>query len=447
MHHLLRFSPMHGARLVVWLGLALPTLALSMDLKSAFEHAQQQDATIRMARHAATAQREKLPQAQGQWLPNIAFNASHNRNDLDRTQGGSSLQESYPSRNQTLSLRQPLFRKPLFNLLEQSRFAVQDADAALEREEQNLAVRVTAAFLEALLAQDQLNLIEVQTVATQTQLVAARKSFAAGSATRTDIDEAQARLDLLQAQALEARQNIETAHHQLRNLTQQDLGNLPSLQGNQLPLTGLDPADLDGWLALAESNSPELAALKARREMARLEIEKAQGAHYPTLDLLAQITHSSSENVLTPQSSYTNRMLGLQLNLPLYAGGVHQSVTRQAAAEYAKSEEALEAGRRDLAVRVRGEYQGVTEGVLKIKAFQQAVHSAEVRVTSNRKSYQGGSRTMVDVLNAEEQLQTARRDLARTQYLYLMSWVKLHALAGQAEQHLITTVNRAFEPR
>lgn len=434
-------------RLFGWaLWLAVPASTYALDLQQAYQLAQTQDATVRAARQAANAQRERLPQAQAQWLPNITFSAGRNHNNLDRTQEGASpLADSYYSYNQTLTLRQPLFRKPLLSVLEQAEFAVNDADATLEREEQNLGIRVTGAYLEALLAQDQLELVNKQKATTQAQLDAARKSMAAGAGTRTDIDEAQARLDWALAQELEARQNLEHTRHQLGNLVNEPVDQLSPVIGSKLPLAPITPSHLQDWLELAEKNSPEVQALTARREMARLEMTKAQGGHYPTLDLVAQATRSGSENIQTPQSRYTNRLIGLQLNLPLYAGGYTSSVVRQAQAEYAKADETLEATKRDLALRVRREFRGVTEGVLKIQAMQRAVQSAETRVVSNRRSFTAGSRTVVDIFNAEQQLETARRDLAQTQYLYLLSWVKLHALVGQPQSEAMATINQALE--
>lgn len=420
--------------------------AWSMDLLQAYQAALQEDATVRAARAAADAARERLPQARAQLLPNLAFSAGRNRNDLSRTQEGLSRQpvttdEQYYSFNQTLQLRQPLFRKPLWAGLEQAGHLVQDADATFERELQNLGVRVTGAYLEALLAQDQLDLVLSQQTFTLTQLDAARKAFAAGSGTRTDIDEAQARLDLNRAQELEARQNLEYTRRQLEVLTRHSVGELARLDAGKLPLQQPEPQGLDAWLVMAEASSPELQALKARLEAAGAEVAKAQGGHYPTLDAVVQVTRSASENVTTPSSSYLNRTVGLQLNVPLYAGGHASSVVRQALAEQTRAEQTLEATRRDLGLRLHREYRGVTEGVAKVGALEQAVRSAEQLVKSTRRSFEAGSRTLVDILNAEQQLQSTRRDLAQARYLYLVSRVRLQALAGGDKEAAIAELN------
>ena len=425
------------------LGLAAP--AWSLDLMQAYRAALEQDATVRAARAATDSARERLPQARSQLLPQVSLSVGRNHNDLTSTQTylgkpvGNS--DQYYSFNQTLQLRQALFRKPLWDGLQQADYMVQDAEAGLERELQNLGVRVASAYLEALLAQDQLELVLTQQAFIVTQLDAARKALAAGSGIRTDIDDAQARLDMNRAQELEARQHVGYARRQLEILINAPAGDLARLDADRLAQLQPESTSLEEWLAQAEANSPEIRALRARVETARLEVAKAEGGHYPTLDAVAQVTRSASENVTTPSSRYDNHVYGLQLNVPLYAGGYTSSVVRQALAEQLRAEETLEATRRDLGLRLHNEYRGVTEGAMKVKALEQAVASADQVLTSSRRAFQAGSRTRLDVLNAEQQLQAARRDLAQARYLYLISRVRLQALAGGDKDRSMVEVN------
>lgn len=425
------------------LGLAAP--AWSLDLMQAYRAALEQDATVRAARAATDSARERLPQARSQLLPQVSLSLGRNHNDLASTQTSLgkpiSSEDQYYSFNQTLQLRQALFRKPLWDGLAQAGYMVQDAEAGLERELQNLGIRVAAAYLEALLAQDQLELVLTQQAFIVTQLDAARKALAAGSGIRTDIDDAQARLDMNRAQELEARQHVGYARRQLEILINAPAGDLARLDADRLAQLQPESNSLEEWLAQAEANSPEIRALRARVETARLEVAKAEGGHYPTLDAVAQVTRSASENVTTPSSRYDNHVYGLQLNVPLYAGGYTSSVVRQALAEQLRAEETLEATRRDLGLRLHNEYRGVTEGAMKVKALEQAVASADQVLTSSRRAFQAGSRTRLDVLNAEQQLQAARRDLAQARYLYLISRVRLQALAGGDKDRSMVEVN------
>lgn len=422
------------------------TPAWSLDLMQAYQAALAQDARIRAARAARDSAIERLPQAQAQLMPNIAINLGRNKNDIDRTQENALRQdikfnEEYFSYNQTLQLRLPLFRMPLFAGLRQAGFVVDDAEATLERELQDLGSRVTGAYMEALLAQDALDLVLKQKAVITTKLDAARKSLAAGFGTRTDIDEAQARLDMNIADELSARQHVEFTRRQLEILINQPVYGLATVDEKRLPLLPPEPADVAEWIRLAEASSPEVRALQARLDAAKAEISKARGGHYPTIDAVAQISKSGSENVTSPSSSYTNHLIGLQVNIPLFAGGYVNSTVRQAIAEQIRAEENLEATRRDLAVHVHREHRSVTEGVLKVRALEQAVRSAQQLVTSSKRSFEAGSRTMVDVLNAEQQLQTTLRNLAEARYLYLVSRVRLRALVGMDREQSIGEVN------
>lgn len=430
--------------------LGLSTTAWSMDLLKAYEAAQQQDATILAARAAAQAGRERLPQARSQLLPNVAASVSRNRNKLvsitpDFLGQEQTTDSDYPSRNQTLTVRQPLFRPYLTAQYRQAKAQVDDADATLAQDEQNLAVRVSGAYFEAMLTHEQLALVLAQRTAYTTQLKAARKLFAAGSGTRTDVDDAQSRLDMNVAQEIEARQNIDYTLRQLEILVNQPIDKLATLDVSKLELLDPQPNRLENWTERAEQNNPQMQSLKAQLEVARQDVDKAKSGHYPTLDAVAQWSRSDSENILNINSRYTNNSVGLQLNIPIFSGGYVNSSVRQALAARERAEQLLEAGRRDLGVRVHKEFRGVTENIPKIRALEQAVRSSDQLVLSSQKSFQAGSRTVVDVLNAEQQRMVVLRDLAQARYMYLISKMRLLALAGDADVEAVAAMNRALQ--
>ena len=422
-----------------------------MDLRQAYEAALENDASIRASRAAAEAGRERLPQARSQLLPNVSFNAGRNYNDLT-SQGRNVLgqpttsQTQYWSGSQVLSVRQPLYRPYLAAQLKQAEAQVQDTDATLERDEQSLVVRVGESYFDALLAREQVALVLAQKATYTTQLDAARKGFAAGSGTRTDVDDAQARLDLTVAQELEARQNESYTRHRLETLTGQPVESLAGVDAGRFVPQEPVPASVQEWIARAEEHSPELQSLQAQLEAARQEIEKAKAGHRPTLDAVAQWARTNSDTVTSVNSRYDNKTLGLQLSIPLYSGGYVSSTVRQAVATQTRVQEMLEATRRDLGVRVYREFRGVTEGVLRIRALEQAVRSAEQAVLSSRKSYEAGSRTSLDVLNAEQQRIAALRDLAQARYVYLVSRLRLQSLAGDDRLASVTEVNGWLQP-
>ena len=222
--------------------------------------------------------------------------------------------------------------------------------------------------------------------------------------------------------------------------------NLSTVDPSKLELTNPSPDSVDTWVERAEAHSPEIQSLRAQLEAARLEVEKARSGHYPTLDAIAQWSRSESENVTSVNTSYKNRSIGLQFNLPLYSGGYVSSTVRQALAEQERATQALEAMRRDIDIRVHKEFRGVTEGVLKVKALEQAVRSTEQVAISNRRSFEAGSRTLMDTLNAEQQRVSAQRDLAQARLFYLISRVRLHALTGGAKEEAISQINGWLTP-
>ena len=422
--------------------------ACAMDLQDAYQAALAQDATTRAARATVQAGEERIDQAKSQLYPNVSLSAGYLRNNLDRTQPNAlgediTVNDRYPSKNTTLTVRQPLYRKAITLGIEQARAQRDDAHAGLLRETQRLAVRVADAYTDILFARDQLNFIEAQKAATTVQLDAARKQFAGGTGTRTDIDEAQARLDMALAQELEARQQQGFAQRQLSLLINApvDLAALRPLAVGRLAAWNPPAATLDEWLAQAEARSPELRQLQARLESARLDVEKARAGHLPTLDAVAQWSRSDSESVTSPSTRYLNRTIGVQLSVPLYAGGYFNAATREALARQTQAEELLEAARRDLALRVTTEYRNVTEGRLRVHALEQAERSAEQLAQSSRQSMRGGVRTLVDVFNADQKKAQTQRDLARARYEMLVAYVRLQALAGSDEGAGIAAVN------
>lgn len=424
--------------------------AAVLTLSQAYQAALEQDAVIRAARAGADARRERLPQARSQLLPNVSASFSRSRNDLASTTPGLtgpiSQDRRYMSGSKTLTVRQPIFRPYQMADLRQAEAQVADANAVLDKELQNVAVRVASAYLEALLAQDQLALVNTQKTSYTTQLAAARRRFSAGAGVRTDIDEAQARLDLAAAQELEARQNVDYTLRSVQVLVNQPVTALAPVDDRKLVLSRPDPDRIEDWIDRAELTSPELRSLKAQRDAARLEIDKARSGHLPTLDAVAQWAVNESDSVNSINSRYDNKSVGVQLNVPIFAGGYVNSQSRQAVADLERAEQAIEATRRDLGLRIEKEFRGVTEGVLRIRALEQAVRSSETMLVSNRRSFEGGIRTLVDILNAEEQRVTALRDLAQARYQYLLSRIRLRALAGEADSQVIGEVNAWLKP-
>ena len=421
-------------------------------LAEAYELALTNDASLKAARAQANGVAERIEQAKAALLPNISASASRSWNDLSRTQNSilgtpNTVDERYFSHSQSLQIRQPIYRPVLSLSLEQARAQLADAEAIYTREVQSLGMKVIESYLQVLLSQEGLALLDAQRKLTVQQLGAAIKRLEGGAGIRTDIDEAQARLDILDAQHLAASQARQTALLQLQLMLQQPVSGVIPLVPEELRTDSFDAMTVEDWLARALVSNPDLKALQARLDVAQLEVRKAQAGHRPTLDAVAQITRSASENVTSPQSSYTNKQVGLQLNVPLYSGGAVQSMVRQALAEQTRIEETMEAVRRDLHVKLQSEWRGVTESARRMIALEKAVRSSDQVVLSVQKSFQAGMRTVLDVLNAEQQAQQARRDLAEARFLNVASRLRLLSLTGELGLGAINRANAWFPNR
>lgn len=424
--------------------------AWALDFKTAYEAALQHDATILAERAATQSARERVPQALSQRLPSLSLSAGKNRNHLESQSpsmwGQRSVSERYyDSNNAALQLRQALYRPAVQAQIKQAREQVQDADAVLDVNENELLERVAQTYFDLLLAQVQVRLSSDQESAYAAQLQSAQKGFAAGTGMRTDVDEAQARLDLAHAQVLQAQQGLDLARRRLSLLMgvpTTQLMELADLDAQRFVPRAPVPQGVEDWVALAQESSPQLQALRARLRAAQLEVDKAKAGHKPTLDMVAVVSRSDSDSVTSVNTVYKQKYVGVQLNIPLYAGGYVNSTVRQALAEVERARQTLEAAQRDLSHQVYEQFSAMTEGVLRIAALEQAVRSAQQALLSSKKSLQAGMRTTVDVLNAEQQLTMSQRDLAQARYEYVLAHIKLQMLVGQERMANVELVNR-----
>ncbi|MFZ2853229.1 MAG: TolC family outer membrane protein [Rhodocyclaceae bacterium] len=437
------------AFLPVSLGLALAFAAVpasALDLVQSYRLALQQDAHYLASRAEADAGREAVPQARAQLLPNISGNLARGKNYTDqegKNSFGQTVTSSYEylSSNYVVSLRQPLYRKYNFALYEQAQAQVEGAEATLDKSLQEMLVRLSSAYFEALMAQDQHALVLAQKEAYAGQLAAAKRLFAAGQGTRTDIDDAQARYDMTLAQELEASQNLGYTRRQLQTIVNQPVDDLALLDPARMQLQAPLPASAEEWITRGEEVNPELRAMRANIEAARQELEKARAGHFPTVDLVAQRSKSASENNITVNSQYLTSQVGLQVTIPLFAGGYASSQVRQATANIEKFEQQYEARRREVALQIRKEFQSVAEGVLKVRAQEQAERSADQAVFSNQKGFQAGTRSQIDILNAQQQRMNVKRDLAQVRYQYILARLRLQSLVSSLNEQEIEAVN------
>lgn len=424
-----------GAILATAASLAMP--ACADDLLTLYQEAMLADANFLSVQADMSAQREALPQARAQLLPNLAFSGSKSKNTTEQTSqsilGASTSKYDYDSHNYVLTLRQPLFRPYNIAAYFQSRAQVESADATLEWARQDIAVRIGNAYFDVLFAQSDLDVNQAQQDAYAAQLAYAEKAFAAGAGTRTDIDEARSRLDLTRAQALELQYRLEYVQDALKVFVNRPLKSLAILAPDRLELARPNPGRLEDWVQEAEAVNPQLKSLRAKVEAAEKEIWKARSGHLPTVDLIAQRSKSESENNTSIGTEYDTKMIGVQVNIPIFSGGYVNSTVRQARSELEKQRQQLESMRRDINLKVRKEFDAATQGVRWVEAYEQAVRSAEQTLFSTEKGFQAGKRNSLDILNAEQSLASARRDLNRGRYQYVLARLQLLALVGRLD--------------
>lgn len=428
-------------------GLAQLPAAHGLDLLGAYRLALVNDANFLAAQSAAEAAREAIPQARAGLLPSIGYSKSRSQNDTEATAQGLTgpitREYEYTGISEALTLRQPLLRADRMVQLGQAEAQVASAEATLAKETQNLALRVSGAYFDVLLAQERLKAILAQKKAYAAQLANAERSFAGGEGTRTDIDEARARHLLVAAQEIEATSNLGQMERALAVVIGQRLqaGELASLDERRLAFENDAGKDIEAWLTQAETANPELQALRHNFEAAQAEVNRNRAQHLPTLDLVASRSYSSSDSNNTIGNTYRTNSIGLQLSIPIFSGGQVNSAVRQAVANQERVRQQMEAARKQLDVEIAKQYDAYYRGSLKVKAYEEARNAAQQVLVSTRKGMLAGTRHTIDILNAEQQLANAEVELARARIEFSLASLKLMAAAGELEEKDIVRIN------
>ena len=426
----------------------VPGAVNAADLLETFRAAQANDPVFSAARATLQAGQEKLPQGRSALLPSVNLSANTTYNDSTIQYRGTTFlpggNNRYNSNGYGVSLVQPLFRQQSWLVYSESELQAAQAETQFRIAEQDLMLRVAQAYFDVLIAQDSVQLVEAQKTAISEQLEQAKRNFEVGSATITDTLEAQARHDLTGAQEIAARNNLEikrSALQQLINALPQDLKPL----GKEFKLESPQPADMEKWVDNAQLNNLQLAIAQAGAEIAEKEVARNRGGHYPTVDIVANYSKSAANGgSFGVGSDSTNKSVGLQLNMPLFQGGGVNSKWREAEANRERAKQELENTRRNVAQQTRQAYLGVVSGIAQVMALQQALASSESVLEASKLGHEVGVRTNLDVLNAQQQLFSTRRDLYQAQYNYLTSQLRLKAAAGALSESDLTSVNQAL---
>jgi len=429
------------------LALLLGTAAAAQgaDLMDIFRLAQTADAQYAAARASWSAGQEKLPQGLSGLLPSAALSANTQYNDRStdsRDPTVPTVTNQFNSNSATISVTQPLYRPQNYTAYQQSKSQVEQADAVFAQASQDLILRVAQAYLDVLLAQDTIVFAQAQLTAIGRQLEQAKRNFEVGTATITDTHEAQSRYDLTVSLEITTKNDLEIRKRFLELIIGRPAPGISPL-GPKFNPRFPEPNDPAVWVETAGTNNPQVRINQASLDFATKEVERNRAGHRPTLDAFASYTDSGSGLGTTGISGVDTKtgIVGLQLAIPLYQGGLVSSRVREALANEEKARQDLDNARRTAQLTAQQTFLGVATGVSQVRALEAALVSSQSSLASTRLGQEVGIRTILDVLNAEQQLSQTRRDLAQAKYNYILALLRLRAASGQLSEQDLTLVN------
>ena len=406
------------------------------NLLDVYRQAMLSDPQLRAAEAAWQAAQEAMPQSRAALLPQVNLGAEAARTRRDISGGNDS---SFNSHGFSLELNQSLYNQQNNVRLRQADATIVQATAVRDATRQGLILRVADAYFNLLSAKDDLATAEANREAISQQLRQTQQRFEVGLSAITDVHEAQAGYDAALAAEIAAQNGLDIAREALREITGQEPASLARL-GDAMPLVSPEPANIDQWVNTALEQNLTLLATDALVRRAAEEINLRQAGHYPTVGLFAD--HRFNDSSDDPQGVESNTpRLGVRVNVPLYSGGLTTSQTREARANYDQANEQLEQQRRATVRDTRSAFLNVMAGISQVQARRQALSSAQTALEATEAGFEVGTRTMVDVLNAQSQRFLAQRDYARARYDYALASLRLKQATGMLDEQDLIEVN------
>ena len=420
--------------------------AKQQSLLDIYHQALAHDPTLASALSANKAAQEIIEQGKALYRPTVNFNAdastsaTHIRYLESNVPPGNSKFENYRA---GVEARQPIYRKQNLVAMEQSKTQVSLADKQYHLSQQALILRTTQTYFDVLIAQDKIDLIGAQKAAILSQLDQAKATFEVGTATVTDVNEAQARYDLILAQEIAAINEYEIAKRAVEAITGEIPAKLATAKSD-IQVAQLNQSMQD-WQQVAVQNNLNIQIQQDALKLAEQDVENAQAGHLPTLDAVASYTNSyanGSPSVFSAGNELKNATIGLQLQIPLYAGGAISSRARQAVLNKQKALDDIEIARRSADLETQRAYLNLNTTIAQVKALEQALISSQSQLDSTKLGYEVGVRTSVDVLNAQQQLFSAKRDLLQARYNYLVNIIRLKTSSGLVAEADLQDINQ-----
>ncbi len=413
--------------------LAIP-LAEGADLGSIYQQALLNDSQLQSAKNELQATLEGKAQIRAAYLPTIALNANTLSN-RSQTNGGAT--SSYGSKGFGITLKQGLYHRDIIINAREIESGITSGELSYQLAQQGLILRVADAYFELLSAQDGLELALSEKRAISQQLKQTKQRFDVGLSAITDVHEARAGYDMVVAQEIAAQTALDSAREALREIVGKPVNEI-SVLVDKFPMIGPKPATIDHWIKLALEQNLALKVQRSATEIAKHGVDKANAGHHPSVDLVGGYDYSDGgENDTEKRTSY----IGLRLELPLYSGGYTSSKEREANFNYQKAEFQLEQKRRATERNTRSAYLGVTAGISQVKAYRQALSSNQTAYEATQAGFDAGTRTTLDLLNAQREQFRSKRDYARARYDYLLTSLKLKEVVGALTESDLKQIN------
>lgn len=432
-----------GALLAVSLGLP----AQAADLLEVYRLAQRNDPTFEAARYALEAVREKVPQARAGLLPVVNLTGSDSTTSASsRFDNGASVNRDVYAWNWTLQLTQPVLRVANWYALSESGAQVEQAIAQYAKVEQELVLRVARAYFDVQVARESIEVAERQVRAMQEQMDLSRRGFENGTNSITDVHEAKSRVDLARSQRVEAQNDLDSRHAELEKIVGNNVPVNFSVLTEAVAIPRPQPENPQAWIERARENNPAVRVPQAALLTAEATVKKSRADYAPSVDVVASYGRNfSSGSTVAPQDFSTKGdsvQAALQLTVPIFSGFATTSRVAEAVANRSRAAAELEIARRQAGTDARQAYAAIVNGLSRIAALQSAVESSQDAVKGNQAGYRLGIKVNIDVLNAEQQLYTAQRDLVKARYDTLLQGLKLKAAAGVLAAADVESINR-----
>lgn len=422
-----------------------PTFAA--DLIDIYKAALNSDPIYQAAVSTRLSQREAIPQSVAALLPNISAqaNVSNNYQNISQlpTTGQPNGISNFQSQGYNISFRQPLINVNDWLAVKQANNTGKQADLTLAAAAQDLIFRVATAYFNVLSAQDTLQLAKAEKTADNKQLIQAQKRVQVGLDALTSVYEAKAAYDKSLATEISAENTLRNNQEALRQLTGQTYSSIKAFTKN-IPLQNPQPNNIEQWINAATQNNLKLMAARYGVEVARQKIKMQASGHLPSLSLIGNYGKTDAFNNVPNSLNKNGGTLGLELDVPLFAGGAVSSKTRQAQYDFQTASANLDNTYRLLIINTRQKYNDILADISKIKAEKQAIKSAQLSLDSTEESYKAGTRTVVDILIAQQNLYDAKRIAASDQYNYLLDTLLLKQAAGSLKPDDLMQINQWF---